>query len=297
MNLLLSGDEIGLNSCVPLSAGVDLFAEDSESSFLVFALFSNGTQALAAFGEVGLQLGFFEGKFLQHRLQFCTASCVPDCFGQFCCTFADLMLQFVDPAHEAFSTRLRFFPLGPSLGEVDLHRVQLTVSFFQRRGVLLAGFSGFSGDDLSRIFLFLKCFDLGGQHGFLLVESVKALLGFFQFATKSGIDSTHGLISHHRQGFCDLSTAGVEFEFRTLTSKRFQTCLKTQQVVQHRFEGGLSGFGTGSDGGQVPNESRQGESFHGSGIGRDDRACREANELHFSLCFGEGEHRLLLRVH
>ena len=171
------------------------------------------------------------------------------------------------------------------------------MSFLQRRGVFLAGFSGFSGDDLSRIFLFLECFDLGGQHGLLLVESVNALLGFFQLATKSGIDGTYGLISHHRQGFCDLGTAGVEFEFCTLTSKRFQTCLKTQQVVQHRFEGGLSGFGSGSDGGQVPNESRQGESFHGSGIGRDDRARREANELHFSLCFGEGEHRLLLRVH
>ena len=99
MNLLLGGDQIRLNACVAFTAGVHLFAEHAKAPLFILALLPNGVEAFASFSEVGLQGGFFQREFFDHRLQFRTASGITDGFGQFGCSLADLVFQLVDTAN------------------------------------------------------------------------------------------------------------------------------------------------------------------------------------------------------
>ena len=111
VNLFLNGDEVGLGPRVSLPAGVDLFTQHPKTAFLILALLSNGAEALAPFGKIGLEFGFLKRELLKHRLQFCTAFCIADRFRKFSSPLTDLVFKFVDSSHKAFGTGFCFFPL------------------------------------------------------------------------------------------------------------------------------------------------------------------------------------------
>ena len=90
VNLFLNGDEVGLGSGVPLHGCVDLFI-NTEDGMPHLALLSNGAEALAPFGKIGLKFGFLKRELLKHRLQFCTAFRIADRFRKFSSPLTDLM--------------------------------------------------------------------------------------------------------------------------------------------------------------------------------------------------------------
>ena len=100
MHLLLCGEEVRLDPCMALSTGVDLFAQDPQPAFLIFALFSNRVEAFTALCKTGLQFGLFQRQTLNGFFQLSTALCITNRLGEFSRTFADLMFQFVDSTNQ-----------------------------------------------------------------------------------------------------------------------------------------------------------------------------------------------------
>ena len=230
-------------------------------------------------------------------MKFRTALCLADGFGQLSSPFADLVLEFVHSSHQSFSARFRLLPLRTSLSEVNLHGVELRMSFFKGSGVFLTGLGGFASHDLGGILLFLKGLDLRLQNSVLLVRGVQGLLDSLQFTAQARIDGTDGLVSHHGEGLCNISATGHETQFSPFGPQRFQTGFEAQQVVQHGLQGGLARLRACSDGGQGLNEAGQREILNGARIGGHDGAGWETDELHFSLGFRQGHHRRFMRVH
>ena len=129
------------------------------------------------------------------------------------------------------------------------------MSFLQRRRVCTSRFGGFSGNDLSGVFLLLQGLDLALKDRLGFVEFVHLLFRLFQFTAQTSIDRTDRFVPHHRKRFGNVCFIGFEFHLAARLLQYLQPGFEAKRIVKDGPERGLSGLRPCSHGRQMADET------------------------------------------